>query len=83
MPQWIRELEEAANDEDLLAMRRQAHKLLGLCQQIGAIRMAEACRRLESSEYEVADDELKQDLSALQREFEVAHRELDNRHLNA
>jgi len=83
MPEWIRELERAANDEDLSAMRRQAHKLLGLCQQIGAVRMSEVCRRLELSEYEAADDELKQDLSTLQREFEAAHRVLDNRHLNA
>jgi len=83
MPEWVRELEKASNDEDLSAMRRQAHKLLGLCQQIGAVRLAEVCRRLESSEYEAADDELTQDLSTLQREFEAAHRELDNRHLSA
>jgi signal transduction histidine kinase/CheY-like chemotaxis protein len=83
MPEWIRELERASNDEDLSAMQRQAHRLLGLCQQIGAVRMAEVCRRLELAEYESADDELKQDLLMLQREFEVAHGELDNRHLNA
>ena len=63
--------------------RYQAHKLLGLCQQIGAERMAEVCRQLEFSEEESPDGELEQNMSRLQREFEAAHQELDNRHLHA
>ncbi len=83
VPGWIRNLKQAIESEDLADVRYQAHKLRGLCQQIGAERMAEVCRRLESSEDESPDGQPKQDISRLQREFEAAHQELDNRHLNA
>ena len=83
VPGWIRSLKKAIESEELADVRHQAHKLRGLCQQIGAGRMAEVCRRLESSEDESPDGQLKQDISRLQREFEAAHQELDNRHLHA
>jgi len=83
VPAWIRNLKTAIESEDLDDVRYQAHKLRGLCQQIGAERMAEVCRDLESSEDESPDGQLKQNISSLQREFEAAHQELDNRHLHA
>jgi len=83
VPGWIRNLKESIESEDLADVRYQAHKLRGLCQQIGAERMAEVCRRLESTEDKSPDGQLKQGFSKLQREFEAAHQELDNRHLHA
>jgi signal transduction histidine kinase/DNA-binding NarL/FixJ family response regulator len=82
VPGWIRNLKNAIESEDLDDVRYQAHKLRGLCQQIGAERMAEVCRRLESSGDESSDGPLEQNISSLQREFEAAHQELDNRHLH-
>jgi len=83
MPGWIRNLQCAIEANDLTAVRHQAHKLRGLCQQIGAERMAEVCRHLESTDDELSESLLEQDISNLRREFEAAHRELDNRHLHA
>jgi len=81
MPAWIRDLEQAARENDNYKVRRQAHHLLGLCRQIGAERMAALCVRLEHVEDEMADDLLLQEVSQLQIEFEAAYRELDDRHL--
>ena len=84
VPAWIRELEAAARDNDLPTVRRQAHRLLGLCRQIGAERMAAQCDRLEKIDAEAADSEsaVVTAVALLQREFQAAYRELDNRHLS-
>ncbi|MDH4107999.1 MAG: ATP-binding protein [Gammaproteobacteria bacterium] len=81
MPAWIRELEQAARDDDLYRVQRQAHKLLGLCRQIGAGRMAELCSRLENAQAGSSDAALLAEVAELQLEFETAYRELDDRHL--
>jgi len=81
MPAWIRDLERAAQDNDNHEVRRQAHRLLGLCRQIGAERMAALCVRLEHVKDEVEEELLLQEVSRLQVEFEAAYRELDDRHL--
>jgi len=82
MPVWIRKLEAAARDNDVPAVRRQAHRLLGLCRQIGAGRMAAQCDRLERIDEHATDDVMVSEVTQLQREFQAAYRELDNRHLN-
>jgi signal transduction histidine kinase/CheY-like chemotaxis protein/HPt (histidine-containing phosphotransfer) domain-containing protein len=82
MPEWIRELETAARENDLPSIRRQAHRLLGLCRQIGAERMASQCDRLERVDAQAAGSEMITEVALLQREFEAAYRELDNRHLS-
>lgn len=83
VPEWIRELEAAARDNDLPSVRRQAHRLLGLCRQIGAERMAAQCERLERIDAKASDsdNDMVTAVALLQREFQAAHRELDNRHL--
>jgi len=81
MPGWIRQLEAAAGERDVEAVRRQAHRLLGLCRQIGAERMAALCDRLERISDAEADEVMVSKVALLQREFEAAYRELDNRHL--
>jgi signal transduction histidine kinase/CheY-like chemotaxis protein len=79
MPAWLRELEEAARGNDSRAVRRQAHRLLGLCRQIGAERMAALCARIEH--LEGGDGALLGEVGRLQQEFESAYRVLDDRHL--
>ena len=81
VPKWIRELEAAARDNDVQSVRRQAHRLLGLCRQIGAKRMAAQCDRLERIDAEASDTTMVTAVALLQREFQAAYRELDNRHL--
>jgi signal transduction histidine kinase/CheY-like chemotaxis protein/HPt (histidine-containing phosphotransfer) domain-containing protein len=81
MPAWLRELEAAARDANTQQVRRQAHRLLGLCRQIGAERMAALCARLEQLRDEAEDIELLEEVSRLQLEFEAAYRALDDRHL--
>jgi len=81
-PEWIRQLETAARENDLPSIRRQAHRLLGLCRQIGADRMALQCDRLERVDAQASDSEMVTEVELLQREFEAAYRELDNRHLS-
>jgi CheY-like chemotaxis protein len=81
MPAWLRELEAAARGGDTRQVRRQAHRLLGLCRQIGAERMAELCARLEKLREGAEESELVEGISQLQLEFEAAYRALDDRHL--
>ena len=81
MPGWIRQLEAAAEDHDSDRVRRQAHRLLGLCRQIGAERMAALCDRLENMDDEQAAEMMVSEVELLQREFETVYRELDDRHL--
>jgi signal transduction histidine kinase/CheY-like chemotaxis protein/HPt (histidine-containing phosphotransfer) domain-containing protein len=81
MPAWLRDLEEAAHGSDTVEVRRQAHRLLGLCRQIGAERMAALCARLERLRDEAEEAELLEEVSRLQLEFEAAYRALDDRHL--
>ena len=83
MPAWIRDLEEAARNGDTFQLRREAHRLLGLCRQIGAERMAALCAALELIEDDVPSAELVGEVARLQSEFEAAYRELDDRHLRS
>jgi CheY-like chemotaxis protein len=81
MPAWLRDLEEAARGNNAHAVRRQAHRLLGLCRQIGAERMAALCARIEQHKDELDEGELLEEVARLQLEFESAYRALDDRHL--
>jgi HPt (histidine-containing phosphotransfer) domain-containing protein len=81
MPGWIRQLETAARDHDSERVRRQAHRLLGLCRQIGAERMAALCDRLEHMDEAESVELMESEVALLQREFETVYRELDDRHL--
>ena len=81
-PAWIRQLEAAARDNDLAGVRRQAHRLLGLCRQIGAERMAAQCESLERIDAQASDNVMVSEVTQLQSEFQAAYRELDNRHLS-
>ncbi|TFH58312.1 MAG: response regulator, partial [Candidatus Zixiibacteriota bacterium] len=82
MPGWIRELEAAVEQNDWGSVRRQAHRLLGLCSQIGAERMAALCARLEAIDDETSEHQLLAEMASLRQEFDATNRELDNRHLS-
>jgi CheY-like chemotaxis protein/HPt (histidine-containing phosphotransfer) domain-containing protein len=83
MPGWIRDLESAVRENDTEEVRRQAHRLLGLCRQIGAERMASLCSTLEQLRDDSAEERALEQVCRLQVEFEAAFRELDDRHLGA
>jgi two-component system sensor histidine kinase/response regulator len=48
-PPLLEQLAEAASRDDLEAVRKVAHKLKGSCENVGATRMAAACRALEEA----------------------------------
>ncbi|HWM09280.1 MAG TPA: response regulator [Solirubrobacteraceae bacterium] len=60
-PPLLDELAAASQRGDREALRRLAHKLKSSCDNVGAVRMSAACRRLEDSadEYRALVDELR------------------------
>lgn len=80
-PAWLEEIRSAVESGDWQAVRRQAHKLLGLCRQIGAGRMADVCDELETFDKSAQAAELLDEVELLQQEFDSAHRELRDRYL--
>jgi len=81
MPAWLNEIKSAASHGDAETVRRQAHKLLGLCRQIGAERMARVCDDLESIDTDSADSDMLRDVELLYKEFDTAHQELQDQNL--
>ena len=82
MPEWLTELRSVVEQGDKEQAMRQAHKLLGMCRQIGAQRMAQVCSDLESADAEVRTDDLLRGVDLLQDEFDVAQNELHDKHLH-
>jgi signal transduction histidine kinase/CheY-like chemotaxis protein/HPt (histidine-containing phosphotransfer) domain-containing protein len=81
MPAWLEEIESAASHGNAESVRRQAHRLLGLCRQIGAERMARICDELESMDSESDVTWMLREVELLHTEFDSAHRELRNNYL--
>ena len=76
MPAWLEEIKSAASQGDAESVRRHAHKMLGLCRQIGAERMACVCDELESAGLDSDTARMLQEVTLLHTEFDLAHREL-------
>jgi signal transduction histidine kinase/ActR/RegA family two-component response regulator len=81
MPAWLEEIKSAAAHGNAESLSRQAHRLLGLCRQIGAERMARVCDELESMGSESDVTAMLREVAHLQSEFDAAHRELRNNYL--
>jgi signal transduction histidine kinase/DNA-binding response OmpR family regulator len=79
MPGWLDELRSAIEQGDARLTKRQAHKLLGLCRQIGAQRMAQVCSDLELAEWGDGNDDFIVRVDRLKIEFDVAQKELQSR----
>ena len=73
MPEWLSQLRVDAKQGDDEGVRRNAHKLLGVCRQIGAQRMAQLCSELQQSS---GVDHFIEKIENLDREFAAAQREL-------
>jgi hypothetical protein len=56
--------------------------MLGLCRQIGALRMAQICRDLESHEAQCSADDLLRKVDLLTGEFDSAHREFSDKYFH-
>ena len=82
MPEWLATLKTTAKQGDSGLVRRQAHKMLGLCRQIGALRMAQICRDLESHEAQCSADDLLRKVDLLTGEFDSAHREFSDKYFH-
>jgi signal transduction histidine kinase/DNA-binding NarL/FixJ family response regulator len=82
MPEWLTELRSVVEQGDKEQAMRQAHKLLGMCRQIGAQRMAQVCSDLELDDIEVRSDDLLRGVDLLHDEFDVAQNELHDKHLH-
>ena len=83
MPEWLAELRFVVKRGDKDLTKRQAHKLLGLCRQIGALRMAQLCSDLESPEPQADLDQLRRSVELLEDAFAVARQELQDKYLRA
>ncbi|MDH3351032.1 MAG: ATP-binding protein [Gammaproteobacteria bacterium] len=77
MPDWLTELRTLVEQGDTELAKRQAHKLLGVCKQIGAQRMAHVCSILESDD---GQDGLSRGVELLYDEFDTAREELHDKH---
>ena len=82
MPAWLEEIKSAASHGNAESLSRQAHRLLGLCRQIGAERMARVCDELESMDSESDVILMLEEVEHLHMEFDSAHRELRNNYLS-
>jgi len=82
LPQWISEISRTAALGDAIAVRRQAHKLLGLCRQIGAQRIAGVCDELEQLNSDNEMQQIDACLDRLRAESKDAIRELNARYLS-
>jgi signal transduction histidine kinase/CheY-like chemotaxis protein/HPt (histidine-containing phosphotransfer) domain-containing protein len=78
MPTWLHEIRSAASHGDVETVRRLAHKLLGLCRQIGAQRIARVCDELESIDANSEDADMLRRVELLSNEFDTAHQELQD-----
>jgi signal transduction histidine kinase/DNA-binding NarL/FixJ family response regulator len=79
MPDCLTELNSTAEDGDVAAVKQQAHKLLGLCRQIGAQRMAVACSELDSAEEGTQVNAMLDSVTLLSSEFDTAREELEEK----
>ena len=73
MPEWLATLTTTAKRGDSQLVRRQAHKMLGLCRQIGVLRMAQICHDLEFHDTQSSADDLLRKVNLLNDEFHSAH----------
>ncbi len=79
LPDSLTELQSTAEDGDVAAVKQQAHKLLGLCRQIGAQRMAVVCSELDSAEEGIQASAMLAGVTLLSSEFDAAREELEQK----
>jgi len=82
LPKWIGEIRQSAASGDVVSVTRQAHKLLGMCRQIGAQRMAGVCSDLERLNSDDSAGQINACLDRLETESNRAVQELNDRFLS-
>jgi CheY-like chemotaxis protein len=82
IPGDLAELNSTAAGGEIAAVKRQAHKLLGLCRQIGAQRMAAICTNLDSADDSIQASAIMESVTLLCREFDTAREELRDKFSN-
>ena len=76
VPIFLADLDHQAEEGDIVEVKRVAHKLLGICRQIGAQQMAQVCDGLDSAGEDVPPDVLQNSVSLLHEEFSSLSRKL-------
>ena len=77
MPARLKDLRAVARRGDTVTIRREAHKMRGLCRQVGAQGMAGLCGQIEALEAPPGSADLLQTVDQLCQEYERVRRELD------
>jgi CheY-like chemotaxis protein len=76
VPAYLADLDRQAEEGDIAEVKRVAHKLLGICQQIGARQMAQVCDSLDSAGEDIPQNILQNNVNLLHEEFGTLTRQL-------
>jgi HPt (histidine-containing phosphotransfer) domain-containing protein len=76
-PKRLADLRAACQQADTHTARRAAHSLVGSCGNLGALRLADLCRRVEHGVRQEAWTETKPLLGAVEAEFERVREALE------
>jgi CheY-like chemotaxis protein len=76
VPVYLADLDHQAEEGDIAEVKRVAHKLLGICRQIGALQMAQVCDGLDSAEDDMPLDIMQSSVNLLHEEFGSLNRKL-------
>jgi len=81
LPIWIGELRSSAATGNMTSITRQAHKLHGLCRQIGAQQMARVCDELEQLDADAGSQRFADCIDQLQMASDQTVNELNEKYL--
>jgi signal transduction histidine kinase/CheY-like chemotaxis protein/HPt (histidine-containing phosphotransfer) domain-containing protein len=76
VPGYLSDLDRRAKKGDVPGVKRTAHKLLGLCRQIGAKRMAHVCDGLDSAGLGITQYSIQSSIRQLREEFSSIARQI-------
>ena len=71
VPGYLADLGHLAEEGNVVGVKRVAHKLLGLCRQIGAQRMAQVCDGLDSADENVTQNIMQENITLLCEEYSI------------
>jgi signal transduction histidine kinase/DNA-binding NarL/FixJ family response regulator len=76
VPIYLADLDRQAEEGDVAEVKRVAHKLLGICRQLGAQQMAQVCDSLDSAEDDMPLNIMQSSVHLLHEEFGTLNRKL-------
>jgi signal transduction histidine kinase/DNA-binding NarL/FixJ family response regulator len=76
VPGYLVDLDHRAEEGDVAGVKNTAHKLLGMCRQIGAQQMAQVCDKLDSAGEDIPKNVTQNSINLLREEFSLLTRKL-------